>query len=53
MRNESQALSCCDVAYFPTGCSIAWALEHPRSGVLEADKSNVTGVGYYMAPGQQ
>ncbi|CAK9066785.1 unnamed protein product [Durusdinium trenchii] len=32
----AEALSCCDIAYFPTGCSLA-------------DKSNVTGVGNYMA----
>ncbi|CAL1168902.1 unnamed protein product, partial [Cladocopium goreaui] len=32
----AEALACCDVAYFPTGCSLA-------------DKSNVTGVGNYMA----
>ncbi|CAJ1440504.1 unnamed protein product, partial [Effrenium voratum] len=32
----AEALSCCDVAYFPTGCSLA-------------DKSNVTGVGHYMS----
>jgi len=32
----AEALACCDVAYFPTGCSLA-------------DTSNVTGVGNYMA----
>ncbi|CAE7498536.1 unnamed protein product, partial [Symbiodinium sp. KB8] len=32
----SEALSCADVAYFPTGCSLA-------------DTSNVTGVGNFMA----
>ncbi|CAE7512411.1 unnamed protein product, partial [Symbiodinium natans] len=32
----SEALSCSDVAYFPTGCSLA-------------DTSNITGVGNYMA----